>query len=53
MALEMAPHVGGQGLTTRIRSQSMSLFQKKLTWEYVIACSARTRFKSSLFKQTA
>lgn len=53
MALGMAPSVGRIGLPTRIRNKSMGLFQKKLTWESAIAYSARTRFKSSLFMQTA
>lgn len=53
MALLMAPSVGGLGLAIRIRSKSMYLFQKKLTLEYaIIACSARTRLKSSFFRHT-
>lgn len=53
MALQMAPSVGGLGLTIRIRSKSIYLFQKKLTLECaIIACSARTTLKSSLFRHT-
>lgn len=49
----MAPSIGGIGLTTRIGAKSTDLFQKRRTWEQSMVCSARRRFKSSLFKQTA